>query len=80
MTQKELQLRKLILLLQNLDSNLLQRATDYIKGLSDAVSEKEYDWWAELPESVKQDIEEGLLDIENGNLIPMEEVMKKYNN
>ncbi|MFK7797669.1 MAG: hypothetical protein AB8E82_09455 [Aureispira sp.] len=79
MTQKELQLRKLILLLQNLDSNLLQRATDYIKGLSDAVNEKEYDWWDSLPNSVKQDIEEGLLDIENGNLIPMEDVMKKYN-
>ena len=79
MTQIEVQLQNLMLLLQELDSRLLQRATDYIRGLSDAVSEEENDWWEYLPESVKQDIEDGLLEIEEGNLTPMEEVMKKYN-
>lgn len=79
MTQKEVQLKNLMLLLQNLDSSLLQRATDYIRGLSDAAGGEQYDWWQDLPESVKQDIQEGILDIENGDLIPMEEVMKRYN-
>jgi predicted transcriptional regulator len=78
MTQKDIQLKDLTSMLQNLDSNLLQRATDYIRGLVDASSEQKHDWWNDLPDSIKQDIEEGLLDIEQGNLIPMEEVMKKY--
>lgn len=78
MKHKEAQLKNLMLLLQELDSRLLQRATDYIKGLSDAVSEGNNDWWEYLPESVKQDIQEGLLEIEEGDLIPMEEVMQKY--
>lgn len=79
MTQKEVQLKNLMRLLQELDSRLLQRATDYIRGLSDAASEVENDWWEYLPESVKEDIKEGLLEIEEGDLTPMEEVMKKYN-
>ncbi len=77
MTQKEIQLKEITLLLQNLDANLLQRATDYIRGLVDASSEDKHDWWNDLPDSVKQDIDEGLQDIEDGNLIPMDEVMKK---
>jgi len=78
MTQNEMQLKEITLLIQNLDTNLLQRATDYIRGLVDASSEHKHDWWDDLPDSVKQDIDEGLQDIEDGNLIPMEEVMKKY--
>jgi predicted transcriptional regulator len=78
MTQKEIQLKNLTSMLQGLDPNLLQRATDYIRGLIDASSEQKHDWWDDLPDSVKQDIDEGLQDIEDGNLIPMDEVMKKY--
>jgi hypothetical protein len=78
MTQKDLQLKDLTSMLQNLDSNLLQRATDYIRGLVDASNEQEHDWWDDLPESVKKSYELGMKDIEEGNLIPMEEVMKKY--
>ncbi len=65
-------------LLQNMDANLLQRLTDYAKGLLDASSEHQQDWWNELPQSVKDGYAEGMKDIEEGNLIPMEEVMKKY--
>ncbi|MCP4438004.1 MAG: hypothetical protein GY810_03595 [Aureispira sp.] len=36
------------------------------------------DWWDELPQSVKDGYAEGMKDIEEGNLIPMEEAMKKY--
>jgi len=78
MTQKEIQLKDLTSMLQGLDSNLLQRATDYIRGLVDASSEKKHDFWDDLPQSVKNDYHEGMKDIEEGNLIPMEEVMKKY--
>lgn len=78
MTQKEIQIKDLTSMLQGLDPSLLQRATDYIRGLIDASSEHKHDWWDDLPDSVKQDIDEGLQDIEDGNLIPMDEVMKKY--
>ena len=79
MTQQEIQLRdKLMLLIQEMDAALLQRVTDYTRGLLDASSEQKHDWWDDLSDSVKQDLEEGLKDIEEGNLIPMEQVMKKY--
>lgn len=79
MAQNEIQLRTaLIHLLQEMDAPLLQRITDYARGLMDASSEQKHDWWDNLPDDVKQDIDEGLSDIEEGNLIPMEEVMKKY--
>ena len=78
MTQKEIQLKNLTSMLQGLDPNLLQRATDYIRGLIDASSEQKHDWWDDLPDSVKDGYHEGMKDIEEGNLIPMDEVMKKY--
>ena len=34
--------------------------------------------WDELPEALKQEIEEGLNDIENGEVVDHEVVMKKY--
>ena len=34
--------------------------------------------WAELPEALKQEIEEGLKEAENGELIDHEVVMEKY--
>ena len=69
---------KLILLLQDIDVTLLQRITDYTRGLLDANPETQQDWWADLPDSVKEDVEEGLQEIEDGKLIAMEEVLKKY--
>ena len=78
MTQKEIQLKNLTLLLQGLDANLLQRATDYVRGLVDASAEQDHDWWDDLPDSVKESYEEGMRDAEAGRLIPMEEVMKRY--
>lgn len=78
MTQKEIQLKDLHSLLQGLDNNLLQRATDYIRGLVDATNQPKADWWDELPQSAKDGYAEGMKDIQAGNLIPMEEVMQKY--
>lgn len=78
MTEKEIQIRDLILLLKDLDSNLLQRATDYIRGLIDATSDQKLDWWDDLPDSVKESYELGMKDIEEGNMISVEEMLKKY--
>lgn len=36
------------------------------------------DFWDELPEEVKKSIETGLKQADNGEVIPHEEVMKKY--
>lgn len=38
----------------------------------------EKDFWDELPEDLKSEIEEGLEEIERGEEISHEEVMKKY--
>jgi len=36
------------------------------------------DFWDELPQEVKKSIEIGLKQADNGEVIPHEEVMKKY--
>lgn len=38
----------------------------------------EHDFWEELPDYQKQSIERGLQQASNGETIPHEEVMKKY--
>ena len=42
------------------------------------VNKKDIDFWNELPADLKFEIEEGLNEIENGEEISHEEVMKKY--
>ena len=79
MTQNEIQLRdNLTLLLKEMDAPLLQRATDYIRGLINASSEDKHDWWDDLPDSVKESYELGMKDIEEGKVISVEEMLKKY--
>lgn len=41
-------------------------------------SQPTVDFWDELPDEVKKSIEIGLKQAENGEVIPHEEVMKKY--
>lgn len=38
----------------------------------------EKDWWDDIPNAAKKSIEQGLKDIEDGNVTPHKEVMKKY--
>lgn len=38
----------------------------------------EKDWWEDLPDAAKKSIEQGLKDIEDGNVTLHKEVMKKY--
>ena len=40
--------------------------------------EQEYDFWDDLPEEVKNDVEEALIESEKGLGKSHEEVMKKY--
>ncbi|MEX8548259.1 MAG: hypothetical protein V5804_11715 [Mucilaginibacter sp.] len=40
--------------------------------------ENEFDFWDELPESVKNEVEESIIAADKGLGKPHEEVMKKY--
>ena len=41
-------------------------------------AEHKYDFWDELPEKVKSDIDEAIKQADNGQLVAHEDVMKKY--
>lgn len=41
-------------------------------------AEQEDDWWDRLPKKVQTEIDEAIADLDKGNGIPHEEVMKKY--
>lgn len=41
-------------------------------------AEQHYDFWDELPDKIKEDIDEAIKQADSGQLIPHEEVMKKY--
>ena len=62
------------------DVSLLEKVKSYLSTL---VNGKEVDFWDELSDEDKADIEEGLAQADRGELIPHEEVMKeikeKYN-
>lgn len=79
MTNADIQMREnLISLLQKMDTSLLQRLSDFAQGLLAASSEQDTDWWDELPDSVKESYERGMKDIEEGNMVTLDEMLKKY--
>jgi hypothetical protein len=41
-------------------------------------AEQEDDWWDKLPKKVQAEIDEAIADLDNGNGIPHEIVLKKY--
>jgi len=43
-------------------------------------SQSKNDWWDDLPESHKKNIQEGLDDIENGRVMTSEEFWKSFKN
>jgi len=55
------------------DVNVLKAIKTLLQSLN-----PEHDFWDELPEFQKQSIERGLQQAANGETIPHEEVMKKY--
>ncbi|NQZ78620.1 MAG: hypothetical protein HRT61_21275 [Ekhidna sp.] len=63
------------------------RLIEWLAGLNDTKTlnefislkkKKEADWWDEINDEERREIEEGLEQADNGELIPHEEVMSKY--
>jgi len=50
---------------------ILEKIEDILK------KEKSSDWWNEISEGERKSIERGILEADNGELIPHDEVMKK---
>lgn len=63
-------------LMQKLLNTEEEQVLGKVKEILDQQSEK--DWWDELSLEEKQEIEEGLAQADNGELIPHETVMAKY--
>ena len=54
-----------------------EETLNYLKVVKDCRS-SDGDWWNDLTDNQKQGIERGLLDIDEGKLIPHDEVMDRY--
>ena len=50
---------------------------EYLKIVKDS-RESNHDWWNDLTKEQKNGIEKGLRDIDQGKIVPHEEVVKKY--
>ena len=50
---------------------------EYLKIVKDS-RESSHDWWNDLTDEQKAGIEKGLKDIDEGRVIPHEEVVNKY--
>ena len=49
----------------------------YLKIVKDS-KDKHSDWWDDLPDEQKQGIQRGFKDIDQGKVIPHDEVKRKY--
>jgi len=56
------------------DSNILNA----VKTLLSAKATTQTDWWDTISDEEKTEIEQGLAEADRGELIPHEEVMRKY--
>jgi hypothetical protein len=65
--------QELITWIENLND---RRTLQFLHMLKN--SQTEGDWWDDLPQAVKDSIDEGLADIEAGRVTPHEEVRKTY--
>jgi len=64
---------KLVQYLLNINSEkAISRIKDFI------VDQKQDDFWDELPQEVKMEVEEAISQLKNGEGIPHDKVMKKY--
>jgi len=48
-----------------------------IKSLKKLLKKEKKDWWNDLSDEQKSDIEQGERDFENGDVVPYEEVLAK---
>ncbi|MFK7749188.1 MAG: hypothetical protein AB8B65_12405 [Kordia sp.] len=79
MDHTNIQLQSVITKLQRLDNdNLLQRVSDFLDGMLAASGDTKTDWWNELPDTVQQDYEEGIKEMEAGEETNADDFLKKY--
>ena len=78
MAHTDIQIDDLISKLKKLENqSLMQRVSDFLDGIL-AASDNQTDWWDELPETVKRDHEQGEKDGEEGNVILLDDFLKKH--
>jgi predicted transcriptional regulator len=65
--------QELITWIENLND---RRTLQFLQMLKN--SQTEDDWWDDLPQTVKDSIDQGLEDIKAGRITPHEEVRKSY--
>lgn len=79
MDHTNIQLQSVITKLQRLDNdNLLQRVSDFVDGMLATSGDTKTDWWNELPDTVQQDYEEGIKEMEAGEETNADDFLKKY--
>ena len=49
-----------------------------LKKIQSIYQEESTDWWTELSAEEQEEVEQGLKDIENGNVVSHESVMKRF--
>ena len=76
MNKSQIKMREqLIYLLEDMDDNLLQRVYDYTNGLLAGLRDDEVnDWWNDLTPQQQQQIEMGLTDNEQDDLLSENEM------
>lgn len=79
MDHTNIQLQSVISKLQRLDNDtLLQRVSDFLDGMLAASGNNKADWWNELPDTVQQDYEAGIKEMEAGKETNADDFLKKY--
>ncbi len=60
--------------------NMLKETNDpaIIKAVKKMLTKKKKDWWDDLTDAQKEEIEEGERQIERGEFVLYEDMMKKY--
>lgn len=72
---ERLKLSETILTIES--KSLLEKIKDLIKS-DETAKVEETDFWDELHDDIKAEVELSIIEADNGQFIPHEEVMKKY--
>ena len=67
---------ELISLIEKIEDNKVLNAI-YVLLTNQAKAEKTVDFWDELPEALKKEIDEGIAEADRGETIPHKEAMKQ---
>ncbi len=55
-----------------------EKVVKMVHAMMEVAKEEDADWWSGMPDEVKAQLEESLQQGERGEVIPHEEVKKKY--